>query len=263
VIIDTPDGVRTECSFPSVQLTGIPECSSYASCFCGNDFSAAADISKKMLGEIFDVAKKTGTWMGRYGFRGIFGMDMIISGKKIYPLEINPRFQNSTALFDTIQLVSGKRHNMLFLPHILQFLRYDDPEAGKMLDKYDFSGFTESLKGAQVILHNISGGNTIEQSVVPGIYRYGGTGLEYKKKTAVLTGSEADGDFLVTCAVPESGKIVENNAPLCKIQSLKNVVDPYNKNKLDKDAADVINGIYENFVFEKKMNEHFIEGNVI
>ena len=248
VIVDTSEGSRVVCSFPSVQLTGLPECSSSPSSFCGNDFSAAVDIGKNVLKQVFDVTKRIGDWMAGCGFRGLFGLDMIIFNEKIYPLEINPRFQNSTALFDTLQFIAGNREKMLFLLHILQFLQYDDIEARKQIEKYDISGLLEPVYGAQVILHNLSGREKLKGMCSPGIYKYEESSLKHKRPAAVLTGEERPGEILVTCGVPEKGKTVENNAPLCKVQCLDSVVDSWDKTRLNKAAQTFISNIYKYFL---------------
>ena len=59
----------------------------------------------------------------------------------------------------------------------------------------------------------------------------------------MLSGEEGAEDILLTCAVPENGKVVEDNAPLCKIQLMRSVLDPNDRNRLGTGTAAVIDSI--------------------
>ena len=251
VIVDTPEGEKTVCSFPSVQLTGMPQCCNYSSSFCGNDFSSACSLDKKTIDEVIRITQIIGGWMGSYGFRGVFGMDLMVSEEKVYPLEINPRFQNSTALFDTLKVISGQDKNMLFLLHVLQFLQGEDVAIQAFLKKYPYEEFMTPLQGAQVILHNKVGKNKIKRSVLPGVYNYDGTNFSYQRPEALLSEKVKTDEILLTCAVPGKGVVIEDNSPLCKIQCLKKVVGDYDNIHLNEDISQIIGTIYDGFIFEK------------
>lgn len=84
---------------PSVQITGVPECTDLEFGFCGNDFSAARHLGSEALDECRRQTEAIGDHLADSGYRGMVGVDFIVSeAGDVYPLEINPRFQNSTAI---------------------------------------------------------------------------------------------------------------------------------------------------------------------
>ncbi|MFC1549190.1 hypothetical protein ACFL5E_04440 [Candidatus Omnitrophota bacterium] len=78
----------------------------------------------------------------------------------------------------------------------------------------------------------------------PGVYRLEDQGLRFVKEGASLSVCRGKEDFLVTCAVPEAGTIIEPNAAICKVQSLGNILDPENKRELTENAKKVVKNIY-------------------
>ncbi|MGB3057512.1 MAG: ATP-grasp domain-containing protein, partial [Candidatus Omnitrophota bacterium] len=99
IIISTDKGPAVFSAFPSVQITGRPECSNFPSAFCGNDYASACGLPRKIIDGAVGNMRAIGEWMSRSGFRGIFGMDFVVKDETVYPVEINPRFQNSTSLY--------------------------------------------------------------------------------------------------------------------------------------------------------------------
>lgn len=86
---------------PSIQLIGIAECTSLPFGFCGNDYISAQSLPTDILKECHAQTMLIGRFLQRLGYRGLFGTDMIIDKQsKVVPCEINPRFQNSTALLN-------------------------------------------------------------------------------------------------------------------------------------------------------------------
>ena len=106
----------------SLQITGIPECTSSPASTVGNDWTATQNLSKEKLKEIGEVTVKIGTLMYQNGFKGFFGIDFIIeeSTNNIYVIEINARQPASVSLYTHIQ--EEKKEIPLKLLHIAEFL---------------------------------------------------------------------------------------------------------------------------------------------
>jgi len=104
IVLRTREGLRSIAVCPSVQVVGIPGCTSRAETYCGNDFSAAGMVSKSIREEICTIMEKIGLFMGSKGFLGLFGMDFLLHGDRVLALEINPRFQGSTMLLSLLQV---------------------------------------------------------------------------------------------------------------------------------------------------------------
>lgn len=93
----TVEGDRVHVHHASLQLIGIPSCTTRPFGYCGNDFGAARDLSAPALDAVEDSTRTIGRWLGSHGYRGTFGVDFLV--KEGLPLftEINPRFQGSSA----------------------------------------------------------------------------------------------------------------------------------------------------------------------
>lgn len=95
----------THIAWPSVQLVGVTACGAPASSFlyCGNDFSATQTLPSSTLEALFRTITKIASGLRRTGFLGIFGVDFIFDGERLFALEVNPRFQGSTAHLTTLE----------------------------------------------------------------------------------------------------------------------------------------------------------------
>jgi hypothetical protein len=245
-VMTTADGVKIICSRPSVQLTGVPGCSNFPAQFCGNDFSATDRVDDNILKEMGRQTEITGKWMASEDFRGVFGMDFLISGKKVLPLEINPRFQNSTALYDQLKSFEGVPF-MFFVMQAAEFLQKRDKRLRSFIEKTDTGDFMSPLGGSQLILHNMGSESTVSRQVPAGIYDLSGESVRFLKKEAVLCPDGSPGQILLTCGVPAKGLRITHGAPLCKIQLLSQLVDAYNMKDIAPDIKDALPRIYSLF----------------
>lgn len=230
-------------SHPSLQLVGIKECSTEPFIYCGNDYTAAKSIKTEILRRVYKITTQTAEWMKMKGFRGIFGLDLLIEEDKVYVLEINPRFQNSTSLLTLMEVKGGRLP--FVAAHILEFM-----------DKRDLFGVKEAretaatfrmpLEGAQLILHNNrdSSFSRIGGQLSPGVYAFKGDDLQFIREGLSFLDCHNRDQFVITCSVPEKDKLVEKNAPLLKIQSLSSFLDCDWKN-LNKWAKKIVNRVYK------------------
>lgn len=69
-------------------------------CYDGGDFVAAKKIDKEVLDIIYQHSVEIGTRLSHIGYRGVCGIDFLISNNKVYFMEINARFQSSTFLLN-------------------------------------------------------------------------------------------------------------------------------------------------------------------
>lgn len=83
---------------PSVQLIGIPSLTSRVFGYCGNDFAGAGELEPGILDLFEDMTLQAGAWLHSIGYVGSFGVDALIIGAEVYLVEINPRFQGSSAV---------------------------------------------------------------------------------------------------------------------------------------------------------------------
>lgn len=64
--------------------------------FCGSDYIAATNISDKIKNIIHINVEKICTLLKLLGYKGVLGIDLLVSSQHVYFIEINPRFQGSS-----------------------------------------------------------------------------------------------------------------------------------------------------------------------
>ena len=117
------DGVTMR--HPSVQLIGIPGCTTRPFGYCGNDFGLAADLGASTLETIEANVIALGRWLRRYAYLGTFGVDFLVHRGQPLFTEINARFQGSTHA--SSQLSGEADESCVMLDHLAAMLGHDAP----------------------------------------------------------------------------------------------------------------------------------------
>ena len=134
----------------SVQLIGIPHCTSRPFGYCGNDMAAFANLGKDRISQVETAVREVGRWLGQEGYRGAFGVDFLLDGDVLYFAEVNARLQGSTALSSALASESG--HVDIMIDHLSALLGIAPTET------LSLSEWCEELPQAgQVIVHNLEG----------------------------------------------------------------------------------------------------------
>ena len=223
-ILDDGRGPFILASPPSIQLIGLPEASSGGLTFCGNDFSALDSIPMARRIETQELTKRIGLWMASQGYRGLFGLDLLVDETCVYPVEINPRFQNSTSLLTHLSTERGDIpltacHTSEFLPGAPR----PSPKERAEQSQKDFV----PLEGAQIILHNLlSRPVRVKGTLRPGIYDVSNNQLRYLRPGLAFENLNGAGECLITCGIPGPQKRVLPKAPLLKLQTRSQVLTP-------------------------------------
>lgn len=83
----------------SLQIIGAPECSPRLFGYCGNDFGRAPGVlADGEVAQIAAILDRVGRWLHGLGFRGVFGVDVLVREGRVLVCELNPRFQGSSHL---------------------------------------------------------------------------------------------------------------------------------------------------------------------
>jgi hypothetical protein len=93
---------------PSVQLIGVPALTHRPFGYCGNDFDAIRRLSEGALAALDAMTREVGAWLHEERYLGAFGLDALVRGDEVTFLEVNPRFQGSTALGADLALELGE-----------------------------------------------------------------------------------------------------------------------------------------------------------
>ena len=160
--------------------------------------------------------------MASQGFRGLFGLDLILDGERVYPIEVNPRFQNSTSLLTHLSL---ERADLpLTACHLAEFTKWAPRPLAKERAAQHERNFIP-LEGAQMILHNrLDRHVRIRGSLRPGIYTLQADGLNYVRPGLTIEAVNSADECLIACGVPDANRPVAPKAPLLKIQTRTSVL---------------------------------------
>lgn len=220
---------------PSLQIIGVPECSAGKFTYCGNDFVCFHKSHQYVTNEIKEVAEKLGRYMKTLGYYGIFGIDFIynLKDKVLYPLEINPRMQGSTALLARYQLAR-------------KALRLVELYASEAQPVYN----AERVDAAFILLHNLSNkGLKIENSIASGIYTFaypqGKLKLKYLGDKKIFP---TDPNELLVLGCPLEGTVIEPGAGIMRIEFSSAILKKkgtYLKKLYAKLATDMYNNLWK------------------
>ena len=169
----------------SYQLIGIRGLTRRVFGFSGNDFAAAAALPNEVLGEVQQAASTIGRWLHRFGYRGIFGLDMLADNSGLFVSEINARFQASTPLSSSINQALG-------LPdptteHVAAFLTLDAPTMPSV---------AEQTRAAAALAGRAPVAQAIHRNISTGRLRFLGTDSSVLLPGVTLTGAPAAGLFV-------------------------------------------------------------------
>ena len=133
----------------SLQLIGIPDCTTRVFGYCGNDFAQAAALDDTVLDELETMATAVGGWLSQQGYRGAFGIDVLLHDGKLYLAEVNPRFQGSSRLSAEIDTELNRPDQ--FLNHIAAFMDLSAPAAVPLRELV-----RAAPPRAHIVCHNVS-----------------------------------------------------------------------------------------------------------
>ncbi len=145
------------------QITGIPELTPGLGSTVGNDFTYANKLDKKIKDEIFVEIQKLGEILKSEGYRGLFGLDLVLdkNTNEIYIIEINARQTANIPLQTKLEIKANK--TPLLLLHIAEFLDIQDEAEPE-------TEFSE-LIGSQIFLRSKRDSFEIKNELHSGIYR--------------------------------------------------------------------------------------------
>ncbi|MGD9485868.1 ATP-grasp domain-containing protein [Streptomyces sp. TRM70308] len=98
---------RTVVSAVSHQLVGLPELTPGWGTHCGNQLLDDSDLPAPLLARVRETARAVGDVLRRHGFRGVFGLDLVVGDGVPLVVEINPRFQTVASLAQAAETAAG------------------------------------------------------------------------------------------------------------------------------------------------------------
>lgn len=201
---------------PCFQITGEELCTNNRSATCGNDWGALA-LSAKASGEINEISRKIGQYLKDRGYKGIFGLDFIISEKNddVYLIEINPRFVASVPFYTKLE-IKNSALPMIAL-HFLDFLGAEyniSPSAKDLFDKN-----TAAVSGSQLVLRNKERKICIPSGEAKsGVYRLKNGKLDFLRSGYSPLDLKAPDEFIILAA--SKGRKIKPENEAARIESL-------------------------------------------
>jgi hypothetical protein len=116
----------------SVQLIGVPGCTTRRFGYCGNDFAAVSELGRDVLDGIDAAVHRIGAWLRDRGYIGAFGADFLVRNGVPLFTEVNPRFQGSTHLSCRISV--ELEESCLLTEHLAACLGMAAPPARSLWD---------------------------------------------------------------------------------------------------------------------------------
>ena len=160
-----------------------------------------------------EIASVVGSEMARHGYKGIFGIDLLISPEnEVYAIEINARLTGYSHLISDMQMQEGKIPFMLL--HILELGNFEykvtDSEALPSNNRY-------KKPASLMIVNNPSDDDyVLKHYIRPGVYRQVGDRVEFVKEGFTLKSLTSEDTMLITSRHSE-GETVERGRRMLKV----------------------------------------------
>ena len=223
--------------------------------FCGHDWTYRS-YSASLHERVMRIAQELSGYMWDKGYRGIFGIDLVVDEKadEVYPVECNARYTGAFPMLSMLHVENGAIPMDLF--HILEFLDVDYEIDVDALNH----AYRKRIMGSHIILFNKRhvplkvGGN-----VRSGVYRYdlGGHRIEFIREGVRYEDLRADDEFILTDGVPREGGTVVFNDELtrvCRILFPSQIIE--SPMKLNGKTREIINLVYDQFDFQPLSPEY-------
>jgi len=144
------------------QITGIKDLTPGKGSTIGNDWTHGyRSVTPEMRTHIFEVTKKIGEVMQKDGFRGLYGIDLVVKDNEYFVIEINARQTANIPMQTKLEL----KQNLvpLALINLAEWLDID----------FEMNANTELslIEGSQIFLRSKSDGFTVKEQLKSGIYR--------------------------------------------------------------------------------------------
>lgn len=157
------------------------------------------------------ITESIGKHLAKRGFKGIFGIDLIIDQQtgKIFPLECNPRFTGALPVYSLMTINAGQVPPIEFF-HLMEHL--------DIKEDFDFQFVNEKLKERQAVSH-ISlapkGAYEMKVPLMAGVYSYlpEKDVIRYDRPGAFLSDIKNESEFILIDSVPRVGTQITQNVP--------------------------------------------------
>jgi len=216
--------------------------------FCGHDWSFKI-YSDKIQKQAELIAGKIGQYMWKHGYRGIFGIDLLIDKKteKVYACECNPRYTGAFPIYSMLQMEQEEPAFDVF--HLLELLKLDYQMDFETINNL----YKKPKRGSHLVLSNLSHDyQLVTKDVKPGVYRFNKNKLNFVRPGfTTFDIHDSEDEFLLTDGLSRKGQIVRPILRIGKLVFKKGVLEKNNSAKLTSPVRKIIKLVYKNFGLKK------------
>lgn len=142
-----------------------------------------------------EMATIVGSELASHGYKGIFGIDLIINPEnEVYAIEINARQTGYSAIISDMQLRNGKIPFMLL--HALELGNFEYEVTN--LDALPSSGSQNRPYSLLIINNPLSTDFELKEYIRPGVYKFENSKLSFEKETYSIEKLKGEDRFLIT-----------------------------------------------------------------
>jgi hypothetical protein len=248
------------------QIVDVPEVVGYhgrSGVFCGHDWGER--YGSTLEGKAKSLARKLGEQMSVRGYRGIFGLDLVVNRNSgvVWPIECNSRY---TGAFPVYSMLQEQAHEIpMDAWHLLEFSGVEyRMDVGAVQRSYD-----QALTGAQLLLHNLERSKaTVRGAVKPGVYRMTGPGpawpagrlvnIKWVRGGYSVADLESDSEFVLTDGVPGVGELLKPGSRIGRVIFKRNVMEDRG-NQLQPDIRKTMKSLYGLYKLEMSKQRYDFE----
>lgn len=181
--------------------------------FVGHEFTTR--YSEKIEKQARELVVKIGEYMYEHGYKGIFGIDIIVDTKnqKVYPVECNARY---TGAFPMISSIHEKNKIVpLDIFHLLELMDVEYEVNFNAIQKL----YSKPITGSHIILSNKKEDSfEVTKEMMGGRYKIGQNGkLTYLEPTVSYSNISSTNECIICDGNPKKGQVVFGSNELSRI----------------------------------------------
>jgi hypothetical protein len=207
-----------------------------ASTFCGGEVGTVR-VSQAVEEKVQAYAEVIGQHMYVQGYRGIFGMDMLIRGEEVFVLEVNARITGLTPL---LMALYREGNIPFYLLHALELGNFD----------YRITEFaTEPIRAGGLLLLQAHNDEPMQltKTLDSGIYAYENGQLTFIRKDLSFKPSDDDLRLLIQAYVPK-GSIVKPGERVVAVFTQRPILDE--TEELQNEYTKLVNELYARIAYK-------------
>lgn len=200
-------------SSTQIQIQDIPEITGEmpsSGTFIGHDWSLSRNISDSLNNEIIKFAKEFGDEIYKLGFKGFFGIDILLDPQmeRFYAIECNPRITGAQPVLDMIQESYSKLSFMLI--HVLEFLPEEFIKDIALNSDFINSELNIKKDGAHLLIFSkYLEDKRFDIKLSPGIYSLQDNELKYLREGYKSSQLKSKDEFIITELIEKDNSVKE------------------------------------------------------